>query len=94
MPVVVGRKRTRIVQVEFTAIGPAVQVSLSLKSPVAITRLIVSEAAPVFVTVIVSEALDVATACSTKFRAVGFKEITGSTAVLAVSSGICQIPRP
>src|ERR1700722_18480203 len=94
LPVVVGKKLTCTVQVELTATGPAVQVSLSLKSPVVTIRLIDREAPPVFVTVIVCAALAVATACAAKVSAAGFREIADCITVLAVSNGICQMPRP
>jgi hypothetical protein len=44
--------------------GAAAQLSVSLKSPVVVTRLTVSGALPVFVTVMVCGALVVATACA------------------------------
>ena len=66
VPVAVGAKVTWIVQVAFTAMDAAVQVSVSVKSPVTVTCVTVSAALPVFVTVMVCGALAVATACVAK----------------------------
>jgi hypothetical protein len=71
----VGRKLTWIVQVELTAREALVQLSVSLKSPEVATILTVSEASPVFVTVMVCGALAVATACVPKVSDVGPKLI-------------------
>src|SRR5258707_13739497 len=70
------------------------QLSVSLKSPVTRTWLIVSDALPRFATVIVCASLAVPTAWLAKARAVGFREIAGGGAFVAVSRGICQMPRP
>src|SRR6202789_1252939 len=80
--------------VELGAIGAVVQLSLSLKSPVFATWVTLSGTLPIFVTVIGCAALTVATACVPKVSATGLSEITGCVSVLAVSKGICQMPRP
>src|SRR5271154_1125232 len=93
-PVEVGKKRTWTVQLALTAIVAPAQLSVSLKSPVVVTELTMSEAIPVFVTVRVCDALEVATACTPKLNEVGLRLMEGCAAVAAVRSGICQIPRP
>jgi hypothetical protein len=62
-------------QVWLLAMGAAVQSSVSLKSPVASIRLMMSGAAPVLVTVTVCGSLAVETACVPKVSAAGLREI-------------------
>ena len=80
--------------VSFTAMAEPMQSSVSMKSPVILIWLIVSEVAPRFVTVIVCPSLTVPTARLANVRAFGFSDITGAGALLDVSKGICHIPRP
>ena len=94
VPVAVGRKRTCTAQVAFCAIVIPVQLSVSLKSPVVVTLLTIKAAFPVFVTVNVTYALAVPTCCSKNVTEVGLIAIAGIAGEVAVSNGICQIPRP
>src|SRR5664279_4735801 len=93
-PVVVGRNTTCTAQVLPAAIADPAQLSVSVKLAGGVICVMVSDALPEFVTVIVCAALAVATACAAKVRLVGLSVIAGAAGDAAVSSGICQMPRP
>ena len=76
-PVAVGAKLIWMVQVALIAMEAAVQVSVSVKSPVTATCVKVRAALPVFVTVMVCGALAVATAWAAKVSVAGLSVMTG-----------------
>ena len=106
MPIADGRKLTERAQVAPGAMKAAVQVSLSMKSvttawvPTGALLLVMAmletrrAALPVFVTVIVCATPNAPTGWVAKVRVEGLRTTAGRSMVVAVSSGICQRPRP
>ncbi len=89
------QKLTCTVQLWLTATLAPTQLSVSLKSPGRHNLLTVSAAFPVFVTVMVCAALAVPTACVAKRQTRrAQRHRRRAPDVLAVSSGISQMPRP
>jgi hypothetical protein len=89
--VVVGVKVTVIVQDEFTATIPVVQLSVSEKSPVESMSLIVKPAVPVLLTVTVCVALLFPTNTPLKLRLAGVSVTTGATPV-PLKDTLCGLP--
>ena len=94
VPKAVGKNSTWIVQFAPTVMAVPTQLSVSVKLVGVVTCVMVSDALPEFVTVIVCAALAVAIACVAKVRLAGLSVIAGAAGYAAVSSGICQMPRP
>ena len=89
-----GANTTWIAHLLPTAIVCPTQLSVSVKSPEMDSPLIVNGTLPLLVTVSVCAVDSVCTCCGPKVRLTAESVIAASTGGPAVSSGICQMPRP
>ena len=94
VPVAVGAKTICTVHVALTASVCPAQLSVSLKSPVVTSVVKVSGALPLLVTVSVCAGDCVCTCCGAKAKLLEESCSAGCARLMAVSSGICHMPRP